>query len=45
MDYFGNMTPETKEKILTWIAYAITAVVAGAILMAMSNTFQHLFDE
>lgn len=38
------MTPETKDKILTYIAYAITAVVAIAILMAISNTFDNLFN-
>jgi hypothetical protein len=38
------MTPETKDKILTYIAYAITAVVAMAILMAMSNTLNNLFN-
>jgi hypothetical protein len=39
------MTEETKEKLLTVVAWIVTAIVAGAILVAMSNTFQHLFDE
>lgn len=38
------MKPETKEKILDWIAWGITALAAVAILWAISNTFNNLFN-
>jgi len=38
------MTPETKEKILDYIAWGIIAIVAFGFLMAMSNTFNSLFN-
>lgn len=43
-DYFGNMKPETKEKILDYIAWGITIAVAVAFLWAISNTFDNLFN-
>jgi hypothetical protein len=39
-----SMTPETKEKILDYIAKGITIVFVIAILWAISNTFQNLFN-
>ena len=38
------MTPETKEKILDYIAYTITALFGVAVLWAICNTFNSLFN-
>jgi len=38
------MTDETKEKILDYIAWGITALAAVGFLWAISNTFNNLFN-
>lgn len=38
------MKPETKEKILDYIAWGITIAAAVAFLWAISNTFDNLFN-
>lgn len=39
-----NMTPKQKEKVLDIIAGTITAIFFIAVLWAISNTFQQLFN-